>query len=127
MKTQLSIFLAEDDEDDALFFKEILSELISNATLTILIDGEKLLKQLEKNEILPDIIFLDLNMPKKNGFECLKEIKSNLLWKGIKTIILSTTSDTIQINKCYSLGADLFLTKFSNQHEFKLNLKRCFL
>lgn len=125
MKKNLSIFLAEDDEDDALFFKEAVTELISNVNLTILINGEKLLSQLEKIEVLPDVIFLDLNMPIKNGFECLQEIKSNSLWKEIRTIILSTTSDIAQINKCYFLGADIFLTKAADYDEFKLNIKRC--
>lgn len=127
MKTNLLIFLAEDDEDDASLFKDALSELESSANLTILVDGEKLVKLLETNEILPDIIFLDLNMPKKNGFECLEEIKSNSLWKKIKTIILSTTSDDVQIKKCYFLGADMFISKHSDYNQFKLNLERCLL
>ena len=127
MRTNLTIFLAEDDEDDALFFKEAMSDLLVSANITILIDGEELLKLLETNTILPDLIFLDLNMPKKNGYECLKEIKNNYLWKQIKTIILSTTSDTAQIKKCYFLGADTFITKASDFDEFKLNLGQCLL
>jgi len=119
------IFLAEDDEDDALFFKEAVSELLSNADLMIFTNGEKLMNQLDTNEVLPDIIFLDLNMPKKNGFECLKEIKSNSSLKAIKTIILSTTSDDVQIKKCDSLGADMFLTKVNSYNKFKLILESC--
>ena len=122
----MNIFLAEDDEDDALFFKEVLSELLSNADLTIFTNGEKLMNQLYMNELLPDIIFLDLNMPRKNGFECLKEIKSNSSLKAIKTIILSTTSDEVQIKKCNSLGADMFLTKVNSYNKFKLILMNCF-
>jgi len=125
MKTDLTIFLAEDDADDVLFFKEAVADLLSSANITILFDGEELIKLLETDTILPDIIFLDLNMPKKNGFECLKKIKNNSLWKQIKTIILSTTSDDTQIKKCYFLGADKFLTKAVDYSEFKLNLWQC--
>jgi CheY-like chemotaxis protein len=125
MKSKLSIFLAEDDEDDALFFEDAIFELSADADLVVLNDGVELMQRLETNEVLPDIIFLDLNMPKKGGFQCLEEIKTNPSLKGIKTIILSTTTDAEQISKCYSLGADIFITKVSNQHEFKANLKRC--
>jgi len=121
------IFLAEDDEDDALFFTQAVSELSLDISLTILCNGDKLIKQLEKHDVLPDIIFLDLNMPLKDGLECLREIKTHSLWKAIKIIMLSTTSDKAQIAKCYSLGADIFVTKAPNFNIFKLNLEACLL
>jgi len=125
MKSNISIFLAEDDEDDALFFEDAIFELLVDANLVVLTDGVELMKQLETTEELPDIIFLDLNMPRKNGIECLKEIKRNSTLKTIKTVILSTTTDDTDIKKCYSLGADLFISKVSNHNEFKLVLKNC--
>jgi len=125
MKSNISIFLAEDDEDDALFFEDAIFELLVDANLVVLTDGVELMKQLETTEELPDIIFLDLNMPRKNGIECLKEIKRNSTLKTIKTVILSTTTDDTEIKKCYSLGADLFISKVSNHNEFKLVLKNC--
>ena len=125
MKSNISIFLAEDDEDDALFFEDAIFELSVDAHLVVLTDGVELMKQLETTEQLPDIIFLDLNMPRKNGIECLKEIKRNSTLKTIKTVILSTTTDDTEIKKCYSLGADLFISKISNHNEFKLVLKNC--
>jgi DNA-binding response OmpR family regulator len=125
MKTNITIFLAEDDEDDAILFSDAISELLSDFDLTILCNGEKLMKHLETIQFLPDIIFLDLNMPVKNGFECLTEIKSHSSWKGIRTIILSTTSDDAQIKYCYSLGADMFLTKPHSYDKLKLYLKQC--
>jgi CheY-like chemotaxis protein len=98
MKANITIFLAEDDEDDVMFFSDAINDLPIEVNLTILCNGEKLMEHLESIEILPDIIFLDLNMPKKDGFDCLKEIKTHSSWKGIKTIVLSTTCDDAQIN-----------------------------
>jgi len=127
VRSNISIFLAEDDDDDASLFKEAVTELVSDVNLVILSNGEQLMRQLETNEQLPDIIFLDLNMPVKNGLDCLKEIKSSSLWKSIKVVVLSTTSDDIQIKKCYSLGADVFVTKPPSYDKLKLHLKSCLL
>lgn len=121
------IFLAEDDEDDALFFELAVKELLTDVSVTIFSNGQQLMTKLERHEIVPDLIFIDLNMPIKNGFECLQEIKSNASWNSIKTIILSTTSDHTQIRKCYALGADTFVTKASSFDQFKLNIKACLL
>jgi CheY-like chemotaxis protein len=127
MKTNMSIFLAEDDEDDVSFFLEAISELFSDIRVTIACNGKMLMQQLKMSEVVPDAIFLDLNMPLKNGVDCLKEIKSNDAWKGIKTIILSTSSDDTQKQECYSLGADIFLTKPASIDKLTLYLKSCLL
>ena len=69
---------AEDDKDDRFFFEKALAEISFNTNLTTVLDGEQLMDYLLKNpEQLPDIIFLDLSMPRKNGFECLAELKEN--------------------------------------------------
>lgn len=127
MKRNITILLAEDDEDDAMLFSDAISEMHLGIDLTILCNGEKLMEHLELNEFLPDIIFLDLNMPKKNGFDCLREIKNHSSWKNIRTIILSTTSNEAQIKDCYSLGADMFLTKPGSFDKLKSNLIRCLI
>jgi CheY-like chemotaxis protein len=127
MKTNMSIYLAEDDEDDAMLFKEAIAGMSSGVYLTILCNGDKLMKLLAVNEVLPDVIFLDLNMPLKDGFKCLEEIKEHTAWRNIRTVILSTTSDDRQVKKCYSLGADTFITKSPNYHEYRLNIERCLL
>lgn len=74
---KLSIILADDDIDDCLFFTEALEELKINIQLKIVHDGEELMRQLALKNNKYDVLFLDLNMPRKNGFECLQEIKSN--------------------------------------------------
>lgn len=119
------IALAEDDEEDVDFFKEALSEIDGHAHLTVVKNGILLIKYLEDTQKLPDIIFMDLNMPYKNGIQCLEEIKKVDKWKTIKTIILSTSSNKDQINKLYELGADLCLTKPTSFNELKRQLSEC--
>ncbi len=69
-----SILLADDDEDDRMLFEDALNQVKSKVRLSTAEDGHMLLEML-KNRPLPDVIFLDLNMPGKNGFECLQEIR----------------------------------------------------
>ena len=119
------IVLAEDDEEDVDFFKEALSEIEIDIQVTVVKNGILLIKYLETTQELPDIIFMDLNMPFKNGVQCLEEIKKVDKWKTIKTIILSTSSNKDQIEKLYELGADLYLTKPTSFNELKRQLSEC--
>ena len=73
---RLHVLLADDDIDDCIFFKEALAELLLSTQLTAVHDGEQLMQHLTDETCeLPDVVFLDINMPRKNGFECLAEIK----------------------------------------------------
>jgi CheY-like chemotaxis protein len=106
------ILLAEDDDDDSMLFKEALNELAVPTDLHRVKDGEELmyiLGQLENK--LPDILFLDINMPRKNGFECLLEIKSTEKLKEIPVVILSTSSGKELVDKMYNAGANLYICK----------------
>ena len=72
------IILADDDEDDRMLFTDAFDELKISTKVQTFKDGAELMSYLNSDEaVLPEILFLDLNMPKKNGIECLKEIKSN--------------------------------------------------
>jgi CheY-like chemotaxis protein len=122
----LKILLADDDKDDRIFFAKALQE-ISNATeINSVNDGEELMDYLIKNtENKPDIIFLDLNMPRKNGFECLSEIKENIRLKDIYVIIFSTSypRDIIYendiIKKLLNFGAQDYIRKPSGYAQLK--------
>jgi CheY-like chemotaxis protein len=116
----LNILLADDDTDDCIFFKEALGELIISTDLTTVHDGEELMELLmdEKNE-LPQILFLDLNMPRKNGFECLSEIKQNNKLKDLPVIIFSTSFEQEVVNLLYKSGALYFIRKPSVFLQFK--------
>ena len=118
--------MAEDDEEDVDIFKDALADLNLNVHLTVFTNGMLLMNHLEKSDNLPDLVFLDLNMPLKNGLQCLKEIKSSNEYKSLNTIILSTSSNELQKEEMYNHGANLFLTKASTYKEFKNNLTKCF-
>lgn len=116
----LDILLADDDTDDCAFFEEALAELTISTKLTAVHDGEKLMQLLnEEKPTLPHILFLDLNMPRKNGFECLAEIKLNKKLKALPVIILSTSYEQEVVNLLFQNGAQYFIRKPSAFVQFK--------
>jgi CheY-like chemotaxis protein len=122
----LHILLADDDKDDRLFFEKAVGQILITTQLTTVHDGEQLMQYLSNNaENLPSILFLDLNMPRKNGFECLLEIKENILLKDIYVIMFSTSypRDVIyeqdMINRLYRIGAQDYIRKPSDFTELK--------
>ncbi len=108
-----NLLLADDDEDDCDFFREALGETTIKADLLTVHDGVQLMNFLENNELknFPDVIFLDLNMPRKNGIECLTEIKENERLKGLPIIIFSTSLDSEIVNNLYQKGASYYIRK----------------
>ncbi|MES2379422.1 MAG: response regulator [Bacteroidota bacterium] len=116
----ISILLADDDRDDCLLFKEALEELPIQTVLTTVHDGEQLMQILTKNtDKLFHILFLDLNMPRKNGFTCLKEIKDNDLLKLLPVIIFSTSYDEHIADLLYKEGATHYICKPAHFSELK--------
>lgn len=110
--TTLHIMLADDDEDDRLFFKEAFEEVKINYRISAFNDGEQLMDHLyDTNNPLPDIIFLDLNMPRKSGIECLKEIRANERLKKISVAIYSTSSSEQDIEDTFVSGANVYIKK----------------
>lgn len=110
--TKHNLLLADDDLDDCIFFREALEELPLVSTLTTVNDGVQLMHLLHtKQDYLPDILFLDLNMPRKTGFECLSEIKFNNRLKRLPVIILSTSFDQTVVNLLYDNGAHYYIRK----------------
>ncbi|MBO9583992.1 MAG: response regulator [Flavobacterium sp.] len=111
-KEHYYLLLADDDEDDCLFFKEALDEIVISTTLSFVHDGVQLMNYLKTNDSnLPDILFLDLNMPLKNGLECLAEIKGNENLKNLPIIIFSTSLDGEIVDKLYQKGASFYIRK----------------
>ncbi|MXN90612.1 response regulator [Flavobacterium sp. Sd200] len=108
----LHIMLADDDEDDRLFFKEAFEEVKIKYDISTFNDGEQLMNYLnEPQNPLPDIIFLDLNMPRKSGMECLKEIRQNERLKRISVAIYSTSSSEQDIEDTFVAGANVYIKK----------------
>lgn len=108
----IHLLLADDDKDDCLFFKEALEELQLPTTLTVVHDGEKLMQKLANEPDVPfDVLFLDLNMPRKNGFASLKEIKLDKKFKHFPVIIFSTSYDKKSADLLYLDGALHYICK----------------
>ncbi|HMJ71605.1 MAG TPA: response regulator [Cyclobacteriaceae bacterium] len=108
--TPRHILLADDDDDDRLLFTDVLSEFSRDSKLTFAYNGEHLMNLLYKGE-RPDVLFLDLNMPLKNGMECLDEIRADKNLKSIPVVIFSTSSHPGTINRMYEIGAHLYIRK----------------
>jgi len=107
-----TLLLADDDSDDCIFFKDALDDLPVSVNLITVKDGVELMQTLSSNtQQLPDILFLDLNMPRKTGFECLSEIKENERLKHLPIIILSTSLDMKVVNSLHDMGAHYYIRK----------------
>ncbi|WP_369014123.1 response regulator [Flavobacterium anhuiense] len=122
------IFIADDDEDDRLLFLDAVQDLDLPAAVQAARDGQELLHTLDNNkDRLPDIIFLDINMPIKSGFDCLEEIRSREdALKEVKIVMLSTSKSPDNIELCYKLGADFYAVKPSTFQGLKDLLKKVF-
>ena len=112
-KQHYNLLLADDDEDDCAFFQEALDELSIPVSLVVVNDGVQLMDYLASNSSanLPDMLFLDLNMPRKNGHECLKEIKEIDAFNSLPVIIFSTSLDTEIVDLMYQKGATYYIRK----------------
>lgn len=113
MPNKLKIFLADDDPDDCLFFKEAIDSFPLSTTLTVVNDGEQLMEMLNSDKLkkLPDVLFLDFNMPRKNGFECLTEIKKSSKLKSLPVAIFSTSFEVDIVDLLYEKGAHFYIRK----------------
>jgi CheY-like chemotaxis protein len=108
----MHILVADDDVDDLDFFRFALEKLSTNVKLTTVEDGEDLIKWLHQNQrTLPNLLFLDLNMPRKNGYDCLVEIKQNPFFQSLPIIILSTTVNPVEMDNLYKNGALYYVKK----------------
>ena len=117
---RLNILLADDDLDDCLFFREALEEIPLETKLTTVNDGVELMQFLRSSEkILPDAIYLDLNMPKKNGFECLSEIKKIKNLNHVPIFIYSTSFDPVVVNQLKVEGANHYIRKPAEFYNLK--------
>jgi CheY-like chemotaxis protein len=117
---KLNILLADDDRDDCLLFKEALEELELQTKLTTVHDGERLMQLLKSNspEIF-DVLFLDLNMPRKNGFTCLEEIKQIKKLRSLPVIIISTSTQHDIEDLLYKNGANHYIYKPPDFYELR--------
>ncbi len=111
MTDRLHILMVEDDEDDVDLLQEALKEYGVLFTINLLVKGDQVLPYLEECETLPDVIILDLNLPRMHGTEILQLIKKSPAFQHIPVVILTTSSAVEEKNFCQRAGAHGFLTK----------------
>lgn len=121
----IQILLADDDESDRMLFTDAIDELKMNTKITTVNDGVALLKYLvEQKDNLPEFLFLDLNMPLKDGKECLNEIRNTLKLNDIIIAIYSTSASEKDVEDTFVLGANVYIQKPSNYKVLKESLSR---
>lgn len=112
MKRNFVFFIADDDQDDQELFVTALQQIDESCTCITAINGEEALKKLFDEQIkLPDFIFLDLNMPKVNGKQCLEKIKQHKNLQNIPVIIYSTSANEKEASELSHMGATMFMQK----------------
>jgi DNA-binding response OmpR family regulator len=118
MHNPLRILLVEDDPDDVDLLESALRENNIGFQSTVIAQGDQVLKHLQLCKIFPDIIILDLNLPKMHGKEILTQIKSSDIIKQIPVVILTTSSAPADRSFCLQAGASAFLIKPVTLAEF---------
>lgn len=121
---KIHVLLADDDDDDRLLFEDALEDLGYPTKLTLAINGVELMEALKRKENpLPQILFLDLNMPLKNGVECLSEIRADKDFDALKIVIYSTSLIKETVDKLYMNRADYYIQKPSDYEGLKKVIK----
>ena len=122
---KLKILLVDDDEDDRQFFAEALDSLDMNTELVQLTNGEACLEYMENQKgDCPNLLFLDLNMPIMNGFQCLEQIRKQKVFKDVIIAIYSTSSAEKDIEDTFNKGANIYITKPSSFKDLKNSLRQ---
>lgn len=121
----LRVLLADDDDDDRLFFKDAIEVVKVKTIVTMVNDGVELMDYLNDPDTrLPNLLFLDLNMPRKGGMECLKEIRSNSKLKDLSIAIYSTSGLEKDIEETFIKGANIYIKKPNDFEELKVILEK---
>ena len=122
-KETIYILLADDDEDDRIFFRDAFKEIKIKTEVKLVKDGFELMNYLKNPDItLPHILFLDLNMPRKNGIECLQEIKQLEHLKDVAVAIYSTSASENDIEQTFVKGANIYIKKPNDFEALKKTL-----
>ncbi len=121
------LVMVDDDADDRYLLGEAIKSLRLNIHIKMFENGLELVAYLKMTKKLPDIVFLDLNMPLMNGFECLKELRGNSDYADICIVIFSTSANEKDIEETFILGANVYLIKPEDFNELKQLLNKVVL
>ena len=112
MNKSITFLLIDDDIDDTDLFQDVINDVDPALHFISAVNGQEALELLtNRKDALPDLIFLDLNMPRKNGLTCLKEIRSNDKLKDVAVAIYSTSSYEKDIDETFHHGANVYIKK----------------
>ena len=114
LKKERAVLMADDDEDDRVLTRNAFKRGELNEGLHFAANGEELMQKLRAEGQRPDLILLDLNMPRMNGMEALKEIKADPSLRDIPVVVLTTSTDPEDLHRSYRLGANSYITKPNN-------------
>lgn len=114
-----SILLADDDSDDVYFFQYILNEICPDCKLTVASNGEQLVNTIKNSDSMPDLVFIDINMPIMNGLEAIEKIKE-LPLPPIPLIVYSTSTNERDIVTAFEKGANSYIVKPSDMDTLAL-------
>lgn len=120
---KLNILFIEDDAIEQMKFHRVLENLNENHHIIEAQNGEEALSILLTNEELPDIILLDINMPKMDGIEFLSQVKTNEKLKFLPTIILTTSNNKREVLKCYEIGIAGYIVKPLKYDDYKIRVQ----
>jgi CheY-like chemotaxis protein len=118
----MTLLYVDDDPDDLDLLYSILMDIDPEIRYVTFQKGKEAMNYLELTKELPDMIFMDINMPVMNGKQCLSEIRKSPRLKHLPVIMYTTSSEEREIKECYKLGATDFLIKPSNIQEFYAGL-----
>ena len=121
---KMDLLLAEDDIDDVLSFELAMKEMSFSYILRNAVNGDLLFDLLK--ERIPDILFLDILMPCKEGTACVIEIRKNKEYNNMPVIMYTSMKSPDYIDECYKNGANFYLVKSNSIHELAENLKKIF-
>jgi CheY-like chemotaxis protein len=117
------ILLAEDDDDDSMFFEHAVQEIHPDLELIRYRDGVELMDRIAGVDN-PGILFLDINMPRANGYQCLLQLRATKTFQELPIIIFSTAGSADLISKLYDAGADAFIVKPNDFNHWKSIVER---
>lgn len=119
-----NIFLADDDRDDVEFFTLALEEICSSFTLNVSGNGEELIHNLQTATPPPDIIFIDVNMPRMDGLSALEAIRKMPALDSVPVIVYSTSSNRLSISRAYENKANYYFIKPVSFESLKAHIKQ---
>ncbi|HEX8462876.1 MAG TPA: response regulator [Segetibacter sp.] len=122
---KVNIHIAEDDRDDFLLLNESIEAVLPKFNISHSRNGQEFLEKIYE-EAPPDLIFLDLNMPKKNGIDCLIEFKKKKKFKSTPVIIYSTSANWEDIDACYRNGCTLYMVKPTSYNDLLNQVRKIF-